>query len=83
MEQATNTALATLYNQLGIFGVILVFLIGLGVWWLKASKALRDEKESTLTRLQAENEKLREDRDKYQQQYLDYRYPDRESLEDL
>lgn len=75
MEQAASGALSSLLAQLGIFGIGLALLIAVIIWWFRATKDLRDEKEGVIGRLQKETDSLKVDRDKYREAYLALKYP--------
>lgn len=77
MEQAAATTLTGLFAQLGIAGIILSVLIAGAVWYLKASKDLREEKRNVIADLKAENNALRVQRDDLQEALLDCKFPDR------
>ena len=57
MEQAAAGAITSLLPQLGIAGIGLLLIGGLGFWWLRASKDLREEKEGVIGR---QNERIRQ-----------------------
>lgn len=82
MEQATSGALGGVLAQFGMFAGALVVILALAFWWLKASRELREEKEGVIARKNGELaakdvelDKLRAERDKYQQGYYALRYP--------
>lgn len=77
MEQAATNTLAGLFAQLGIAGFILAVLIAGAVWYLKASKELRDEKRGVIADLREEVESLRTQRDDLQEALLDCKFPNR------
>ena len=59
MEQAAAGTLTGLFAQLGIAGFILAGLIAGAVWYLKASRDLRDEKRGVIADQDAKIETLR------------------------
>ena len=59
MEQAAASTLTGLFAQLGIAGFILAVLIAGAVWYLKASRDLRDEKRGVIKTQDAKIETLR------------------------
>lgn len=77
MEQAAASTLTGLLAQLGIAGIILAVLIAGAVWYIKASRDLRDEKRDVIADLRAELEKVTQERNKYFEELLDCRYPGR------
>lgn len=77
MEQAAAASLSSLFAQLGVAGFILAVLIAGAVWYLKASKDLREEKRNVITDLKKENDVLREQRDDLQEALLDCKFPNR------
>jgi len=77
VEQAATNTVTGIFAQLGIAGLILAVLIAGAVWYLKASRDLRDEKRSVIGDLRTELEKVTKDRDKYLEELLDCRYPGR------
>lgn len=77
MEQAATASLSSLFAQLGVAGFILAVLIAGAVWYLKASKDLREEKRSVIADLKKENDELRTQRDDLTEALLDCRFPNR------
>lgn len=77
MEQAAAASLSSLFAQLGVAGLILAVLIAGAVWYLKASKDLREEKRNVIADLKKENEDLRGQRDDLTEALLDCRFPNR------
>lgn len=77
MEQAAAASLSSLFAQLGVAGFILAVLIAGAVWYLKASKDLREEKRNVIADLKEENDTLRTQRDDLQEALLDCKFPNR------
>lgn len=84
MEQAAASTLTGLFAQLGIAGFILAVLIAGAVWYLKASRDLRDEKRGVIAGLETKVDKLRVEikeltleRDRLKRELLDCQYPGR------
>lgn len=76
MEQAATGALTNLFAQLGIAGLILAILIAGALWYLKASKDLRDEKRSVIADLKAENKDLLAENKKLERELLKCQFPE-------
>lgn len=77
MEQAATSGLTTLFAQLGVGGLMLAIIICGALWYLKASKELRDEKRDVISDLKAEIEKLATENKKLNSDLLDCQFPDR------
>lgn len=82
MEQAAASGLTTLFAQLGVGGLMLAIIICGALWYLKASKELRDEKRDVISDLKAENEKLAAENKKLTKDLLDCQYPERRQVND-
>jgi F0F1-type ATP synthase membrane subunit b/b' len=74
--------LSSVLAQLGIFGLVLVVLIAGGIWYLRATRDIRDEKEGVIKRLQDENQRLQAEIDaaertaeKWREGYYACKYP--------
>lgn len=77
MDQAATNTLTGLFAQLGVAGIILAVLIAGAVWYLKASKDLREEKRDVIAELRTENRELTIERDRLKRELLDCQYPGR------
>ncbi|ALE91810.1 hypothetical protein AOC05_04895 [Arthrobacter alpinus] len=76
MEAAAAGTLTGLFAQLGIAGIILAVLIAGAVWYLKASKDLREEKRSVISDLKAELKAATDERNRLQMELYRCQYPE-------
>ncbi|WP_343317798.1 hypothetical protein AAFM46_11055 [Arthrobacter sp. TMP15] len=83
MEQAAAASLSSLFAQLGVAGFILAVLIAGAVWYLKASKELREEKRTVITDLKAELKAATDERNRLQMELYNCQYPEwREAVDE-
>lgn len=75
MEDEAAGAIQGIVAQLGIFGLVLAVLIAGGIWYFRATKDIRTEKEGVIRRLQEENDALEILLEKYREAYYSCKYP--------